>query len=242
MAKRKAKPPAADELRIEYVPLDEIHRDPNNPKDHDLGALAESLERFGFVAPMGMNEETGQLLWGHGRLDRLEQARIAGEDPPARIKVRKDGMWLAPVVRGVSLDQNDGQAYVVADNRQVELGGWNEALLADRLVALMAESTGLKGTGFDADDVDALVRVVGRETDWFDASKIDGVPDEVEGADTKAYLIAVTYISFEDADTFARGLRALTFGERDVNREGTKYTQIDGEEYLERWEAALGSE
>jgi hypothetical protein len=146
------------ELWIEYVRLDGIHRDPTNPKDHDLGGLAESLKRFGFVAPMGMNEETGLLLFGHGRLDELEDLRRRGEPAPDNVKVDPgDGMWLAPVVRGVNLSEDDGKAYVIADNRLVELGGWNEPELARRLIEIAGGEAGLEATGFDGQDVDALL-------------------------------------------------------------------------------------
>jgi hypothetical protein len=232
----------AGELWIEYLRLDTIHRDPTNPKDHDLGALAESLKRFGFVAPMGMNEETGLLLFGHGRLDELEDLRLRGEPVPDNIKVDPaDGMWMAPVIHGIHMTEAEGRAYVIADNRLVELGGWNEPLLAQRLVEITATSPAfaLRGIGFDADDLDNLVRAVGGNQEWFDPGKLPGVP-EVPGGDTGAYVVAVVFISFREEPTFQRGLMALTYGERKVQRESAKYAQIDGETYLDRWEAAAG--
>lgn len=39
-------------LRMEYLPLDEIKADPKNSKDHDVGLIIESFERFGYVAPL----------------------------------------------------------------------------------------------------------------------------------------------------------------------------------------------
>ena len=231
------------ELWIEYVRLDGIHRDPTNPKDHDLGALAESLKRFGFVAPMGMNEETGLLLFGHGRLDELEDLRLRGQPAPENIRLDPaDGMWKAPVIRGIHMTAAEGRAYVIADNRLVELGGWNEPMLAQRLVEITAAdpAAALQGTGFDADDLDNLVRTVGGNQDWFDAGKLPDVPT-VPGADTKAYVVAVVFVSFQEEATFQRGLEALTYGERKVQRESAKYAQIDGESYLARWETAAGT-
>lgn len=149
------------EIRIEYMRLDEILRNPANPKDHDLSALAESLERFGFVSPMGINEETGKLLWGHGRLDDLVAFMDEGRPALGGIQVDGDGMWKAPVVRGVHLDAEDGTAYLVADNRQVELGGWNEPKLVETLIRIAGgDGRGLRGTGYDGDDVDALIRLI----------------------------------------------------------------------------------
>lgn len=147
------------EVYIEYMRLDEIQRDAANPKDHDLSALAESLERFGFVSPMGINEKTGKLLWGHGRLDDLVAFMDEGKPILEGLQVDEDGMWKVPVVRGVHLNQKDGTAYLISDNRQVELGGWNEPKLVETLIRIAGGDGGLRGTGFDGDDVDTLIRL-----------------------------------------------------------------------------------
>ncbi len=167
------------ELRIDYVRLDEIKPDPDNPKDHDLGALAQSLERFGFVAPMGINEVTGYLLWGHGRWEELVSLRRLGSAVPDGIKVADDGMWLAPVVRGIHLPEPEGTAYVITDNRQVELGGWNEQQLIKTLIRVNRDS-GLEGTGYDGDDLDALIVVHGNPPDLDELEDKWGDPDDEE--------------------------------------------------------------
>lgn len=229
------------EVYIEYMRLDGIRRDPSNPKDHDLGALGQSFQRFGYVLPMVVNENTGLLMAGHGRLDQLEAMRIGGVEPPTRIKTDdQDGMWLAPVIRGIRMSPDDGKAYVIADNRLVELGGWNEPLLVARLIEIAggdAEEQ-LLGTGFDAEDLDRMIAVIGGQTNHFDAGNLPDAP-AVDGANTKAYIVAVVFVSFKVA-SFERGLRALTFGERAVQREASRYAQIDGEKYLERWETSSG--
>ena len=74
-----------DAIRIEYMPLDKLQRWPRNPKAHDLGALHVSINRFGFITPLIVDERTGKLAAGHGRLDALQQMKARGADPPARI-------------------------------------------------------------------------------------------------------------------------------------------------------------
>ena len=138
-------------LEIAYVPLSELKRWPQNPKEHDLGQIHRSIARFGFVNPLIVNEVTGELLVGHGRLDTLEQRHASGEPPPEGIQV-KDGQWLVPVVRGVSLPTEEAAAYAIADNRLTEIGGWNDSELADLL-----KDMNLDGVGFDDDDVDKLL-------------------------------------------------------------------------------------
>lgn len=145
-------------LRIEYLPLEEIRPDPQNPKDHDLGLLAESFERFGFISPGAINEETGFLIYGHGRLKSLLQRKASGQDPPRGILVDDDGRWLMPIIRGIRLSEIEGQAYVLTDNYSSERGGWDETQRTDNLIFL-AKQNALAGTGFDGDDVDRFIRL-----------------------------------------------------------------------------------
>ena len=142
--------------RIEYMPLSKLVRAPRNPKDHDLGAIHNSISRFNFVAPLIIDETSGKLVAGHGRLDALQAMKAQGQPVPERITV-EDGEWLVPVVRGVAFaDPQEAEAYLVADNRTTELGGWDESMLAEVLSDLAAEDA-LDGTGFDGEDLDAIL-------------------------------------------------------------------------------------
>src|ERR1700730_13334803 len=145
-------------IRIEYMALSQIALAPRNPKDHDVDAVGQSIRRFGFVAPIVLDENTGRLVGGHGRLGTLQRAKAAGEEPPDRI-VEKDGEWLAPVVRGVSFaDEQEAEAYLVADNRLVELGGWTERELAEILQDHASSERGLTAMGYDQDDLDEILK------------------------------------------------------------------------------------
>lgn len=149
--------PTSGIMRIEYEPLGKMLKAPRNPKDHDIGEISESMDRFGFTVPALVNEASGRLVAGHGRIDTLSAKRDAGQDPPERITVDEDGEWYLPVVRGVSFENDDeAEAYLIADNRLVERGAWDEALLT---AALEHQATnnpqGLGGTGYDENDLQA---------------------------------------------------------------------------------------
>ena len=120
---------------IEYMDIRALVPDPDNPKDHDVGAIDESVNVFGFVNPMGINEESGLVIFGHGRLKDLLGKQDRGERPPGNVRL-EDGRWLAPVVRGVHLDAEKAKAYVIADNQLTFLGGWNEPKLLANLIEL----------------------------------------------------------------------------------------------------------
>ena len=149
---------AAETIRIEYTSLSELKRHPRNPKDHDNGAIAKSIERFGYIAPILMDERTGYVVAGHGRIDTLVALKEQGKSAPARIDVRRKE-WYVPVVRGISFNSDhEVEAYLVADNRLTTLGGWNEPDLAGLLQELANEDHALfEATGFDDADLQALL-------------------------------------------------------------------------------------
>ena len=60
-----------------------------------------------------------------------------------------------------SASEADAAARAVADNRTQEMGGWDDAALAEVLEGLAREGDGmLEGVGFDADDLDALLSIL----------------------------------------------------------------------------------
>lgn len=165
-----------DRIRIEYVALADLKRHPRNPKEHDLGALHTSVNRFGYVAPVLIDERTGYLVAGHGRLDALAQMQAEGKQPPARIEARGDE-WYVPVIRGVAFNSDsEVEAYLVADNRLTMLGGWNEPELAALLQDLANEDEELlRATGYDADDLAALLHDLAPTA--LDGSPVD-IPEQ----------------------------------------------------------------
>lgn len=160
-----------NEVRIEYVPLKEILRAPRNPKDHDIGAIIQSMLRFGFVTPGVLNETTGNIVVGHGRADALASLQADGADPPDRVQVAEDGDWLVPLVRGVRFKSDEeAEAYLVADNQLTSLGGWHDNALLEVLMSLGNHDPSLlEVTGFDDGDIQEIAGRTG--TDLIDMSQ-----------------------------------------------------------------------
>ena len=164
------------DIKIEYVPLSEVVGADSNPKDHDIGQIYQSIKRFGFTSPVMMNENTGKLLAGHGRLETLQTMKRAGEKAPDRIK-EEDGEWLVPGLKGISFeDEMEAQAYLIADNQLTNLGGWNTSTLVDNLQELVTGGFSLDGIGFDLDDLETLVLDLDR--DHFEVEDIPEADDE----------------------------------------------------------------
>lgn len=145
----------------EYVHLRSLQRAPRNPKLHDHDLLGASMRRHGFVEAPTIDERTGRLVAGHGRLDELEALRDRGDEPPEGIE--SDGSdWLVPVQRGWSSESDaEAEAYLITSNESTMAPGWaDERQLAAMLSDLREVDGGLDGTGYDQARLDALLASV----------------------------------------------------------------------------------
>jgi len=120
-------------LWLEYLSIHELKQWPRNPKLHAADDIGLSIDRFGFADPILIDEATGYIASGHGRIEELCAKFERGESPPEHIEV-VDGVWHAPVVRGNKFrDKKELEAFIVTVNRLTEKGGWNETLLEEIL-------------------------------------------------------------------------------------------------------------
>lgn len=161
-------PPRNVELRIEYLPLDEIRPALRNPKLHDLDEIDRSFAAHAYFNAVILDERTGRLVGGHGRHEALRRRRDqGGREPPDGIKLRDaDSAWLVPVQRGwASRSDHEAEQVLLADNRIGEIGGHDQKALA-RLLSDLAQNTaegGLHGTGYTTDDLAALLKELGEK-------------------------------------------------------------------------------
>ena len=149
--------------RLELMNIDKIHGADKNPKNHDVSSIAASIRRFGFMDFPTINEASGKLVEGHGRIIALKVLKCEGPKtgetwPPTNI-VAKGRQWLCPVVRGQSwASDSEAQAYLLAHNQTNMVSGWDESLLAELLKPIAETDNGLDGLGFDDDYLDDLFR------------------------------------------------------------------------------------
>lgn len=108
------------------------------PGDKDYEKLKRSIEEFGFVEPVVWNEATGNVVGGHQRLKVLLDM---GETE------------IDCVI--VNLGPEQEKALNLALNRIQ--GGWDETKLAEVMADLDASAFDVSLTGFDAEEVDAMM-------------------------------------------------------------------------------------
>lgn len=156
--------------RLEYMDLSDLltRRDPDNAKEHAQEDLAASVDRFGYVEPVVLDERTGLLASGHGRVEELARRREQNEqDVPDGVMSKLEGsyalnVWYVPVVRGwSSADDGEATAWRIAANELTTAGGWDQARLVQQLDDLLSSTRQLAGTGFDLDRLEDLAASLG---------------------------------------------------------------------------------
>jgi len=144
-------PPTTD---IATVPIDDLIRHPDNPRQGDIGAISASIEVNGWYGTVVAQSSTGRVLAGN---HRMEAARHLG-------------MTEVPVY-WVDVDDATARRIMLADNRTNDLATYDDAVLAELLTAL-AEDDDLFGSGYDSDDLDDLLADIAGDIDNKYASQI----------------------------------------------------------------------
>jgi hypothetical protein len=151
------------ERRIEYVLLSTIEAAPRNPKQHAMSAIRASIDRFGLGELPLIDERTGRLVAGHGRLDDIAERHRAGQHAPDGVRLDDSGNWLVPVIRGwASRSDAEAEAYLVASNKLTTRGGWDNEALAEVLSDLSDQGL-LELSGFTDAELAALAGDSGDE-------------------------------------------------------------------------------
>lgn len=124
---------------IENVDPKSLEVHPDNPRQGDIGAIVTSIENNGWFGTLVAQRSTRQVLAGNHRL----QAAIAldMQDVPV--------YW-------VDVDDAEAKRILLADNRVSDLATWDDTILVSLLESL-ANDDALLGSGYDGDDLDALL-------------------------------------------------------------------------------------
>jgi site-specific DNA-methyltransferase (adenine-specific) len=142
MPKAKKSAPAA-ESAAEWVATGDLRPWKDNPRNNDgtpVDKVAESIQRFGFGAPILARRANAEIIAGHTRWKAA----------------RKLGLDRVPV-RFLDLDPADAHLLALADNRLGEETAWDDAVLAAVIADLKASDADLAATGFSDREIDKLL-------------------------------------------------------------------------------------
>jgi len=149
---------------IENVDPNSLGLHPDNPRQGDIGAIVTSIENNGWFGTLVAQRTTRQVLAGNHRL----QAAIALD------------METVPVY-WVDVDDAEAKRILLADNRVSDLATWDDTVLVSLLESL-ANNDALLGSGYDGDDLDALLYDA-QLNDSSLGNLLDDIPTPAERAD-----------------------------------------------------------
>lgn len=192
MAKIAEVQEVARSVLVPYARNAKIH------SEEQVRKIADSIREFGFVSPCLIDREYN-IIAGHGRVMAAELL----------------GMETVPCVFIEGLTDEQRRAYIIADNRLTELGGWDDELVEDELRQLQE-------TGFDID-------LTGFELDLNDADAGAGITEELNPVlalpDSRVLVCSITafgtssekfieiQLTQEEADRLLQRVAELETGE-----------------------------
>ena len=136
-AKKDDAKPTWPAVKSETRLLETLTHYANNSRTHSdeqIDALCRSIEEFGWTMPI-LVDENDEIIAGHGRA--MAAAKLEIKTVPVM------------VARGWTDEQR--RAYVIADNKLTEMGGWDEQILKFELAELDQLEFDFTVTGFDLD-------------------------------------------------------------------------------------------
>ena len=147
-----------NKLKIEMLPIDELHAYENNAKLHpqeQIDQIVKSMQEFGNNDPIAI-DENNRIIEGHGRLLALKQM----------------GETEAPIIRLKHLTEEQKKAYILVHNQLTLNTGFDEDLLRAELESIVDIDMG--EYGFDLDIIELAEEPVDVEED----SDFDTTPSE----------------------------------------------------------------
>src|ERR1022692_1836835 len=148
--------------RMEHWALDRLVPFARNPRTHSdaqIAQIAGSIAAFGFNAPILVDSNAG-VIAGNGRLLAARQLRLEQ----------------VPVVVLDHLTEIQKRAYILADNKLAELGGYDDELLASQLAELRDADIDLQLLGFSDDELRTLLADADHDDDEAGADAEEEIP------------------------------------------------------------------
>ena len=136
--------PGSDALVVDYRPISDLLPYARNARTHSetqVALIAGSIREYGFTNPVLVDGGNG-IIAGHGRV----------------MAARTLGLARVPVIELGHLTEAQLCSYILADNRLAEQAGWDRELLAIEAGELTDLGIDLTSLGFEAGEIDALLR------------------------------------------------------------------------------------
>ena len=150
-------------------------RNAKTHSDEQIAQVAASIKEFGFLAPIIVSKDN-TILCGHGRFYAAQRL----------------GLSKVPCIKEEYLTESQKRAYIIADNKLTENGGWDNEMLAIELSDLLDDGFDIGLTGFDENEI----------ADLFGSDDTSGVQDD--DYDLSAALDKASFVKRGDIWTVGR--------------------------------------
>ncbi len=150
--------------RVERMPVAKLVPYANNSRTHSdrqIDQICASIKEWGWTIPV-LIDPKGGVIAGHGRILAAERM----------------GLIEVPCMVAKGWTQKQQRAYVIADNKLTDNGGWDIDILASELQALDDMDFDLDLIGFGDDEIADLLGTGGGNTD----------PDDIPEPQTEAII------------------------------------------------------
>ena len=132
--------PGVEVKLVSVASLVPYARNAKNHPEAQVGQIAASIEEWGFTVPVLIDED-GMIIAGHGRVLAARKLRLSE----------------IPSITAKGWSEAKKRAYVLADNKLTENGGWDNEMLALELNDLLEEDFDVDLTGFAEAEVNSLL-------------------------------------------------------------------------------------
>lgn len=170
MAKREAQPEAAPNARAAavFLPVADLKPNPRNPRMHgaEVAALARTILRTAWGAPIVAQARGRRIIGGHGRLEAAKLI-LAGLEVDGEMRGGADHRFDADAppgcvpVRLVDVSDAEADAMTLADNARGLQGTDNAEAIVAMAAGFGRDAAVMADMGFDGAALDALVKQAG---------------------------------------------------------------------------------
>lgn len=183
--------------KVQEVSIDLLKPYRNNAKIHgedQIKRIAESIKEFGFISPCLIDKDYN-IIAGHGRV----------------MSAKLLGMTEVPCLFIEGLTEQQRKAYILADNRLTEMGGWDQELIDEELRALYDSGFDISLTGFELNLDDEMEE----PKDIVEFNPTAGLPDSrvlvcsVSAFGTNTERFIEVPLSQDEADRFLKRVEEM---------------------------------
>jgi len=167
------------EIKDLAIEIGNLKPHPQNVRQGDIGAIADSLKSHGQYRPIVVQKKTNQILAGNHTFLAAKQLG-----------------WTEIAATFIDCDNETGLRILLADNKANDLASYDDVALLGLLQELAVSKDGLDGTLFTGDDIDDLAKLLNME----DTDDLGGAVD----LDAKYEVVIECHNEIQQAELLTR--------------------------------------